>query len=1017
MVLWRVLGPLEFSAAEGWAGVNAPKWRALLAALLARPGQVVPTWQLVDELWRDDPPAAARKLVSGYVLRLRRLIGDPGGRVLVTQAPGYRLVVDRTELDAARFEELVAAGRAALRDQDAGQAADLLSEAMMLWRGPALADVPPGPLAAAEAGRLEELRLGAVELRIEAGIRRGRAAELVAELRALTTGHPLRERFWHQLMRVLEACGRRAEALEVYAQARRIIADELGADPGPDLQQLNRRLLGKDSAHSAQPSAAPGAGVTAALSPVPRQLPAAVRHFTGRAAELRRLSTLLSEPTGAGSPMVISAVGGTAGVGKTALAVNWAHQVAERFPDGQLYVNLRGYDPGQPMTAADALAGFLRALGVPGQDVPAEEGERAARYRNLLAGRRMPVVADNAGDVAQVRPLLPGTPSCVMVVTSRDSLVGLVARDGAVRLDLDVLAPQDALSLLRALIGGRVAADPVAAEALAGHCSRLPLALRVAAEFAAARPAASLSDLAGGLADQQRRLDVLDAGGDPRTEVRAVFSWSYRHLDAGAARAFRLAGLHPGPDFDPYAVAALTDGTAERACQLLEVLARAHLVQPATGPGRYGMHDLLRAYARELVAARDSDAGQRAALTRLFDYYLHTAGAAMDTLIPAERHRRPRVPAAATPVPPVGSAAGARAWLDTHRATLVAVAGQAAAEGWPSHATRLATILFRHLKVSGHYPAGRAIHTYALHAARGSGDRGAQADAWRSLGVLDAWQGRYEEAAGQLRQALAAFRQTGDLAGEARTLGYLGIVDWWQGDYQHAAGQIQQALVIFAATGDRFGQVGALNNLGIVLEKQGCYQQAAGHHRQALAISREIDHPDDEAHALDNLGVVERMQCHYEQAAGHHQQALALFREIGHRSAEAHALDNLGVVERLRGRYQQAADHHQQALALFRALGDRSGEAQALNGIGETLHASGRPECAHAEHTMAFGLASQIGNKHEQARAHNGLACAHGATGDPARARDHWQHALTLYTDLGAPEAAQVRTHLATAGK
>jgi len=322
-----------------------------------------------------------------------------------------------------------------------------------------------------------------------------------------------------------------------------------------------------------------------------------------------------------------------------------------------------------------------------------------------------------------------------------------------------------------------------------------------AAEFAAARPAASLADLAGGLADQQRRLDVLDAGGDPRTEVRAVFSWSYRHLDASAARTFRLAGLHPGPDFDSYAVAALTGGTAERGRQLLGVLARAHLIQPTTEPGRYGMHDLLRAYACELVAARDSDAERRAALTRLFDHYLHTAAAAMDTLIPAERHRRPHVPAAATPVPPVASTAGARGWLDAHRATLVAVAGQTAAEGWPSHATRLATILFRHLKVSGRYPEGRAIHSYALHAAQSSGDRGAQADAWRSLGVLDAWQGRYEEAAGQLRQALAAFRETGDLAGEARTLGYLGIVDWWQGDYQQAAGQIQQALVIFAATG------------------------------------------------------------------------------------------------------------------------------------------------------------------------------------------------------------------------
>ena len=331
-------------------------------------------------------------------------------------------------------------------------------------------------------------------------------------------------------------------------------------------------------------------------------------------------------------------------MGKTALAVRWSRRAASAFPDGQLYVNLRGYDPGQPVPPGDALAGFLRALGMAGQDIPPETDERAAAYRSLLDGRRVLVVLDNAASVEQVRPLLPGCPSCLVVVTSRDSLAGLVARHGARRLDLDMLPLPDALGLLRTLIGGRVDAEPEAAAALAKQCARLPLALRVAAELAAASPDSRLAGLAGELASEQRRLDLLDAGGDERTAVRGVFSWSYRHLPAGAARAFRLLGLHPGPDFDAYAVAALTGASATQARDVLALLARAHLVHPAGRRGRYGMHDLLRAYASHLAEAEDSDDARDAALSRLFDYYLAAAASAMDALVPAERHYRPRIP-------------------------------------------------------------------------------------------------------------------------------------------------------------------------------------------------------------------------------------------------------------------------------------------------------------------------------------------------------------------------------------
>ena len=374
-----------------------------------------------------------------------------------------------------------------------------------------------------------------------------------------------------------------------------------------------------------------------------------------------------------------------------------------------------------------------------------------------------------------------------MVITSRDSLAGLVARDGAVRLDLDLLPPAEAVSLLRALIGARADAEPEAARALADRCCRLPLALRVAAELAAARPAVPLAHLADELADQQRRLDLLTAGGDPRTAVRAVFSWSYRYLDADAARAFRLAALHPGPDLDRYAAAALTGGTLDHARRVLDALARAHLVQPA-GPGRYAMHDLLRAYARELAEAEDATGERREAVTRLFDYCLAAAGASMDALAPAERHRRPSIPPPATPLPPLRTADAASDWLNAERATLVAVAGYAATRGWPAHATRLSSVLFRYYRdIGGCYADGLIVHTHALHAAEQSDDRAAQADALMNRGMAEHRLGRYQQADSQIERAMGIYRELGDRRGQARTHSNLGVVLWdWARYHSHA---------------------------------------------------------------------------------------------------------------------------------------------------------------------------------------------------------------------------------------
>ncbi|MGH3938759.1 MAG: ATP-binding protein [Pseudonocardiaceae bacterium] len=722
-----------------------------------------------------------------------------------------------------------------------------------------------------------------------------------------------------------------------------------------------------------QPDGPPAAAAKPTVT-VPAQLPADVDTFTGRTqelAELERLSARTTGQTNGSTAVAISVVSGTAGVGKTALALRWAHRVRAEFPDGQLYVNLRGYDPDQPLSAGDALAGLLRALGLAGPDIPLDPDERAASYRSLLAGRRILVVLDNAADVEQVRPLLPGTQSCAVLVTSRDSLAGLVAREGARRLDLDLLPPQDAVDLLGALIGERVDTEPDAATVLASQCARLPLALRVAAELAAARPATSLAGLVTELADEQRRLKLLDAGGDERTAVRGVFSWSYRHLPAEVAVTFRRLGLHPGPDLDTYAAAALIDTSISRTQHLLDMLSRGHLIAN-TSPDRYGIHDLLRAYAIDLGTIKDSESERRTASTRLFDHYVATAAAAMDTLYPAERHRRPAVPTPGTPSPPVTDPGAARAWLDTERTGLTAVCAHTAAHGWAGHTITMAAILFRHFDIGGHYLDALAIHTHAHRAARHTGDRSAEASAITNLGTVYWQQCRYDQAIDHFQQAIALAREIGDQLGEGRALGNLGQVHLQQGRYQQAAEHQHQAVTLFHEIGDRAGEVIALVNLGLVHVRQGCWDQAAEH-------------------------------C---------QQTLTLAREIGDRASEAHALTNLGNVHRSQGRYQQATEHQHQALALATRIGDRGGEAEALNGLGETLHSLGELCEACIRHTAALTLATQIGDRYQQARAHSGLASAHHTVGDPDQARRHWHEALACYTDLGVPEADTVQTYL-----
>ena len=981
-------------------GLPPGKQRTLLAALLLDAGRAMSLDELAEALWGAAAPPSARPTVRNYVKRVRKGLGPAAGSRIITEAGGYLIRVDPGEVDVLRFEAHLRAAKAAARDGAWDAAAAEADAGLDLWRGKPLADVGSETLIAREGPRLAELRLQALETRIDADLQLGRHAEVIAELKRLASAHPLREHLHASLMLALYRDSRQSEALGVYRHARNLLAEELGVEPGPALRDLHQRILRTDPALVVPAPAAPTG------PPVPRELPAGVRQFTGRDGELSMLTAQLEQP-GAAAPRTV-VISGTAGVGKTALAVRWAHQAAGQFPDGQLYINLRGYDPAQPVTAADGLARFLRSLGVAGQDIPTEEAERAARYRSLLAGRRMLVVLDNAGTVKQVRPLLPGTPSCAVLVTSRDSLAGLVARDGAARLDMDLLPVPDAVGLLRALVGARVDADPGAAAALARQCCRLPLALRLAAELAAARAATPLAQFVGELADVRRRLELLDADGDTHTAVRAVFSWSCRQLGAREVRAFRLAGLYPGPGLDAFAMAALAGTTPGDAGRLLGRLASAHLVEPGLA-GRYGMHDLLRAYARELADSQDTEAERRSALTRLFDYELRASGTAMDTLYPAERHLRPPVPATALPCPPLADATTARGWLASEKPTLTALAAE---PGFPWHVARLGPVLFRYLDAGGHYDDAAAVCAEAVRAATLTADQAAEASALLCLGTVCWRLGRYDAAAAHLGQATALFRKAGDLVGEARALGNLGIVESCHGRLDSAASHHQQALALTREAGDTLCQARTLDNLAGVRCQQEDYDQAAECQLAALSIYRQLGDQHGEAGVLCALGAVACLQDRHPQAAWYLRQAITVSRAVGDRLCEARALGNLGVIDWRQGRYRQAARRQQAAVAAFRETGDRAGEAGGLNACGEALLAAGDPAQAQAAHLDALDLATLIGARYQQARAHDGLGYAYHAAGDTVRTRRHWQQALAGYASIDAPDAPGTRSRL-----
>jgi DNA-binding SARP family transcriptional activator/tetratricopeptide (TPR) repeat protein len=884
----RLLGPLQVTIAGRSVDVPAGRLRALVAVLALAAGQTVSVRRLASALWGEAPPADARANVQTNVKRLRRVLG---AERIVTRHGGYLLDVEPDQVDALRFVRLLDEASAA---HDRGTERDLLIAALRLWRGAPFDGVRSEWLEQAQAPRLQERYLAGLERRVDLDLADGRVVDLAAELGELTARHPLRESLWVRLLRALERSGRPSEALERYQAIRVRLAEELGTDPGPELQQVYADLLGGGA-----PAATRDPRTTPAQQVVPRQLPAGINGFTGRDAELKALDGLLDDQDDSNlRPVIIAAITGPAGIGKTTLAVHWSHRIAHRFADGQLHVDLRGFDPsGHAMEPADAIRGFLDALQVPAQQIPPSLEAQAGLYRSLVAGRRLLVVLDNARDSEQVRPLLPGVPGGLVVVTSRNPLAGLVAANGAQPLALDLLTRDEARHLLAHRLGyDRVAAEPDATDEIITRCAHLPLALAIVAARAATHPTHPLATLADQLRGSDGGLGPLVAE-DLVTDVRAVFSWSYRILSTRAGMLFRLLGLHPGPDITLAAAASLAGIPVAQMRPIMTELARAHLVTEHV-PGRYTSHDLLRTYAAELAGAHDTDADRRAATHRMLDHYLHTAHTAALLL---HRHGETVTPAAPQPgvSPEILTAHDhAMTWLADEHQVLLASVALAARAGFHRHTCRLAWTLFVYLHRQGHWHDRVATQRAALDAAQHLGDRTEHARAHRNLAAAHADLGRYDDAHLHLRHALDLSGDSGDVAGQAWTYYVRNLVYGLQGSSADALDSAQQAVARFQAADHRTGQALALTDVGWHHGRLGHHQRALTLCGEALALHQELDNRPFQAHTWSCLGDIHNDRGDHPQAIACYQEALALFREFGDRYGEASTLAHLGAVHR-----------------------------------------------------------------------------------------------------------------------
>jgi DNA-binding SARP family transcriptional activator len=919
---FQVLGPVEVRLRERALDAGHARQRAVLAVLLLDLDRVVPLDRLIDRVWGEDPPPSARNILYGHIARLRAMVAGAAaddGVTLSRHQGGYRLHADPEQLDLHRFRRLAGQAAGAADDEAAER---LLRDALGLCRGPALTGVDSLWLNAMRDTLELERHAALLDLN-DVRLRLGQHSALAAELASQAVAAPADERLIGQLMLALYQSGRQADALHWYDQTRRHLADELGADPRPQLQELHEQILRAEPALTTASPAIPGQRARTAVraGPVPRQLPAAVADFSGRDTELAALTEMLHR-AGAGGPgtVVISAIGGTAGVGKTALALHWAHQAAPQFPDGQLHVNLRGFGPSGTQAEPEAvIRGFLDALGVPPGRTAADPAAQAGLYRSLLADKRMLILLDNARDEEQVRPLLPASTGSLVLVTSRSQLGGLAAADGAWLVSLDVLTHAEAVHLLTIRIGAsRAAAEPGAVDEIAELCACLPLALAVAAARAAARPRIPLTALAAELADTTRRLDALDAG-DPASSVRAVFSWSYQSLSGLAARMFRLLGLHPGPDISVPAAASLAGIDEADARRLLTELTRASLLNEHR-PGRYVFHDLLRAYAVDLTDAAEDQQARHEATGRILDHYLHTAVEAALLINPSRDPISVLPPLPAVMPERLAGYRQALAWMKAEMLVLLAATELADSGGFDGHAWQIPWTMADLLYWGVRWRDLATIQRTAVAAAARLCDLAGQATSLSILGQACARLGHYDQALEHYAASLKLYQQLGDRHGEGQVNMSLSGLAESQERYADALGHSEQALRLFQAEGDRAREAMAINNVGWYHALLGDYEQAREICLRALSLSAELGQWHDEANAWDSLGYAEHHLGNHAEAVSCYERAVTIFREFGSRLDEAETLTRLGDTHDAWGDLPQARQAWQQALDILDRL-------------------------------------------------------------------------------------------------
>ncbi|MFE5740477.1 AfsR/SARP family transcriptional regulator [Streptomyces celluloflavus] len=963
---FTVLGPVRAWRGETPLATGSPQQRALLAALLLRGGRTATAPELVDALWGDAPPHAALAALRTYASRLRKALGDDAA-ALVSESGGYAvrsadgrpldLDLDQAEQYAAEAEKAKAAG-------DRGRARALLDASLTLWDGEPLAGLA-GPYADTQRTRLDEWRLSLVETRLELDLEVGSHAEAVSELTALTAAHPLRERLRELLMLALYRSGRQAEALAVYADTRRLLADELGVDPCASLAELQHRILRADPDLDAPPAVSDGPDAADHIVVRPQQLPATVADFTGRAAFVAELGEQLA--TAGGSVMAVSALTGIGGVGKTTLAVHVAHAAREHFPDGQLYVDLQGagHTPSEPEAV---LGAFLRALGTADSSIPDGLEERSALYRSTLAGRRVLALLDNARDAAQIRPLLPGAEGCAALITSRARLIDLA---GAHLIDLDVMSPEEALTLFTRIVGKeRVTCERQAAMAVVGACGFLPLAIRIAASRLAARRTWTVSTLASKLADERRRLDELRAGD---LAVKATFELGYGQLEPHQARAFRLLGLADGPDLSLAAAAALLDMDIESAEDLVESLVDASLLESAA-PGRYRFHDLVRLYARSCAERDEHPPTERdAALSRLLDFYLATAAAVYTLERPGDR-LVDHMETAQRPGLAFADRTTALEWLFAEARSLLACAQQSTDATTLRRAADL-LLLAQDLTESGADSRQyEQVNTALLMSAEKYGDQRAAARVHVALTHVHILAGRFKEAD------------------------------------EHAT----SAMLLGLATEDPFSASYAPNDRGIIAFSQHRTDDAEAYLSQALAAFREDHNRPSEASALCNLSRVHLDTGRVDSAIELAESGIAIYRQLGAMRRLANGMYALSLAFTRAGRFDDAVGQLSEALTVFQHSRQRFWEGMTYFRLAEVDLAADRPARAANYAEQALTALRDIGGEWRRANVLTVLGQALASIGHHGRAQVCLAEALAVYDRLGSPEGADVRKLLAS---